>query len=177
VARREIQRANVVQGHGHVMIEGENGQGLFRLRLEFHMKGAAIACRTAGFEALAYVVVRDDRRLLLEVLVAASVIGVVVRVDNKPNWLVGNAFQHGLNLVGQRSVLIVHHHDTVVAQRRPDVSARTFQYVHIAGYFADLPLHLAEVVVLGRDQAAPKERDQSQNRQSKLVHTPSTMTD
>ena len=91
-----------------------------------HVNGPAVARRAAALQALAHVVLRDDRRLLLEICIPAGVIAVIVRVDDEPHRLVGDALQRGLNLVGQRGVLIVDDHDAVVADRRADVSSRAF---------------------------------------------------
>ena len=102
VSGGKIESADVfaVQVHGDIVIEGEDGQGLVRLRAWLHMDGAAVAAAAAALQALADVILRDDGRLLLEVCISAGVVGVIVRVDDETHGLVGDAFQCGLNLVG-----------------------------------------------------------------------------
>ena len=140
------------------MIEGDDGQGFFGLRLGLEVHRASVARGTAALQSLAHVVVGDNRRLLLEVRVPAGVIFVVVGVDDEPHRLIRDAFQRGLNLVSQRGVLVVDDHDAVIAYRSANVAASTLQHINVAGHFRDLHLYFAEVVVLSRGPAAGEQQ-------------------
>ena len=106
-----------------------------------------------AFKALAHVVLRDDRRFLLEECVAAGVVAVIVGVDDEADRLVGNALERSLDLLGQGSVFVVDHDDAVVTHRRADVSARSLQHVDAAGNVGDLDLDLAEILALRKQHA------------------------
>src|SRR5947209_3983600 len=151
MAGGKIKGANVVaiQVDGDVMVEGENGERLLGGRFAIDVHRPAITGARAALQPFADIVVRDNGRLLLEVLVSPSVIGVVVSVDDKADGLVGNAFQSGLNFLCQRGVLIVDHDNSVIANGGADVAAGAFEHVDVSGDFRDLHLHFAEVLVLG----------------------------
>jgi hypothetical protein len=135
------------------MVEGDDGQRFFRLGLGVETDRAAIAGNPAALQSLAYVVVRNDGCLLLEVRIASGVIVVVMRVDDKPHRLVGDAFERGPNFLRQRSVLVVDHHDSVIAYQCADVARVCgFQHVDVASHFGDLHLNFAEVHILCRGQ-------------------------
>ena len=144
------ERADVlaVQVHGHVVIERNDGQRPLSHRLVIHVHATTIARGAAALQPLAHVVLRDDRSLLLEICISARVISVIMRVDDEPHRLVGDALQRRLNLVGQRCVLIIDNHDAVFADGRADVSSRAFQHVNASGHLRDLDLDLAEILVL-----------------------------
>jgi len=91
---------------------------------------------------------------------------VVMRVDDEAHRLVGNAFERLLDSFGQRRVLIVDHHDAVIADRSPDVAARPLEHVDVAGNFRDFDLNFAEVPVLREAQAR---RETSNYRDTKCV--------
>jgi hypothetical protein len=116
VSGRKMQGANVfaVQVHGDIVIEGNDRQRPFGLRLVLDMDRSAVACRAAFLEALPNVVVGDDRSLLLEELVSASVVVVIVRIDDEAHGLVSDAFEGGLNFLGERRVLVIDDDDAVV---------------------------------------------------------------
>ena len=67
---------------------------------------------------------------------------VIMRIDDEPYRLVGNAFQRRANLLGQRRELVVHNDDAVIANRDADVATRALQHVHVAGDFMDLDFEL-----------------------------------
>ena len=98
----EIQSTDVfaVQVNGDVVIEGDDGQRLVGRGFHVHVNGTAVASPTAAFQAFANVFLRNNRSLFLEVGIPAGMIGVIVRVDDKPHRLVGDTFQRSLNLVG-----------------------------------------------------------------------------
>jgi hypothetical protein len=86
--------------------------------------------------------------LLLEKFVSARMVFVVMRVDNEAHRLVGNAFKRLLNSPRQRSVLIIHDHNPVIANRRANVASCPRKHVNISRYFRNFDLHLAEVLIL-----------------------------
>ena len=90
----KMQGANVfaIQVHGDIMIKSDNRQRLFRSGFPLHGNRAEISGHAALLKPLTHIVVRDDRRLLLEKRIPASVISVVVGVDDEPDRLVGNPF-------------------------------------------------------------------------------------
>src|SRR5215470_7053211 len=166
VAAGEVQRADVfaVQVHGDVVIESDDGKRFFRGGFPLHRDRAQIASRAAFLQPLAHIVVRYDRRLLLEVGIAAGVVAVKVRVDDESNGLVGDAFEGGLDFFGQGRILIIDHHDTVLADGSADVSACAFQHVNIPGNLRDFNFDLAEVAILCRgenrhQQTGPDDQD------------------
>ena len=111
---------------------------------------------------------RDDRRLLLKIRVPARMIAVVVRIDDEPHWLVCYALKRGLNLVGQRRVLIVDDNDPVFAHGGANVSACALEHIHIPGYLCDLNLDFAEILILG---GCPAEREEhTGNDQQEFAH-------
>ena len=177
VAGREVQGTDIfaIQVNGDVVIERDDWQGSFGSGLEIHMDRTAVSCAAAGLEALADVVMCDDRRLFLEVFVSAGVIPVIVRVDDEADGLVGDALQRGLNLIGQWSVLIVDDHDTVLADGGADVSASALEHVDVSRDFRDFDLNLAEVFVLrgrtdgGDEQCGEKKREFAHARPSGFV--------
>ncbi len=142
-----------IQMHGHVVIERDDRQRFFGCGLHIHVHRAAIAGGAARFQSLAHIVLRDDRRLLLEIRVPAGVIAVIVRVDDEPHRLVGDAFQRRLNFLGERGVLIVDNHNSIVPDRCANVPSRAFQHVNVAGHLGDLHLDFAEILLLRRSQA------------------------
>jgi hypothetical protein len=89
--------------------------------------------------------VGDDGRLFLEVGVSTDVVTMIVRVNDEPHGLVGDAFQRGLNLFGQRGALVVDEQDVGIAHGGADVSASGFEHVDVAGDFADLDLDFMSV--------------------------------
>jgi hypothetical protein len=122
-----------------------------------------IARWATRLESLAHVILRDDGYLLLEISVAAGVVAVIVRVDDEAHRLFGDAFQCGLNLLRERSILIIHNHNAVVADRRANVPSRALEHVHVAGHFRDLDLHFAEILVLSHSHSRNEEQTSRQN--------------
>src|SRR5271166_6305697 len=105
---------------------------------------------SSTLEPFANVILRNNRRLLLEVCVPTGVVAVIVRIDDEAYGPVSDAFQRGLNSVGQRGVLVVDDHDAVIANRCTDIpGAISLQHVHISANLRDPYLHLAEIFVLG----------------------------
>src|SRR5271165_3498167 len=104
-----MQRADVfsVQMHGDIVIKRDDRQRALRLSLLFHVHRSAGTRLAAFLQSFADVIVRNDGSLLLKKFVPARVVSVVVRVDDKAHWLVGNAFEGYLNFVSKRSVLII----------------------------------------------------------------------
>ena len=74
----------------------------------------------------------DDGRLFLEVGVSTDVVTMIVRVDDEPHGLVGDAFQRGLNPFGQRGALVVNEQDGVITHGGANVSASAFEHVDVA---------------------------------------------
>ena len=95
-----------------------------RLRRPRRRLGAGQAVDRAGREPHPDVVVRhDDDAVLGEVLVPAGVIAVIVRVDQILDRQRRDRLDGGLDLVGERRELAVHHDDAVGADRDRDVAA------------------------------------------------------
>jgi hypothetical protein len=143
-----------VEVDGYIVVEGDDGQRALGLRLGFELHRSVVAGGAAFFEALADVVLGNDGRLLLEELVSTGVVLVVVGIDDEADGLVGDALECGLNLVGERGILVVNHDDAIVTYRSPDVAACALQHVYVAGDFNDLDLDFAEIVILGYCQRA-----------------------
>src|SRR5271166_740825 len=138
-----------VEMHGDIVVEGNDGQGALLSRLCVHGYGTAVACLAATFKALAHVVLSNDGRSFGgKRHVPASVIAVIMGIDDEADGLVGgaDALQSGGNLVSQRSVLVIHDDDAIIADGRRDVSAGALQHVNVAGDFCDLDLYFVEVL-------------------------------
>src|SRR5579862_7471947 len=102
----KIKRPNVfaVQVYGDVVIESEDRQRLVRSRLGLHMHRTAVAQAAAAFQALANVILRDDRCLFLEVCVSSGVVAVVMRVNDAADGFASETIQGALNFTGKRSL-------------------------------------------------------------------------
>src|SRR6516165_924146 len=74
MTRRKVERANIlaIQMYGDIMIKGDDRQRILRrgLRLEFHR--SAIPSRAARLQPLAYIVMRNNRCLLLKIRISAG---------------------------------------------------------------------------------------------------------
>jgi len=173
VAAGEVQSANVVtvEVNRDVMIEGDDGQDIVRGRLELHRHGAFVAAGSTCFQALAHVVLGDDRGLLLEVCIPANVIRMVVRIDDEANGLVGDAFERRLDLVGEGSVLVVDDHNTVITHGRGDIATSAFEHVDVAGNLGDFNLNLAVVLILRESNGGENGKGEG-NRESSQMSTP-----
>jgi hypothetical protein len=79
------------------------------------MHRAAVARGAASLEALADVIVGDDRSLPLEVGISTDVIAMIVRVDDEAYRLVGNPLKCCANLIGERSRLVIDQNNAIVA--------------------------------------------------------------
>src|SRR5437588_2606352 len=161
VASGKVESANVfaIEMHGHIMIEGEDGQRIFRLRLGFELHRSAIARRTALLEPLADIIVRNDGSLFLEVCIPAGVISVIMGIDDESNRLVSDPFQCSLDFLGEWRVLIVHNDNAVLAYRGADVPrVRALQHVDAASDLGDFDLNLGEILLLGPDRDTAKQQ-------------------
>src|SRR5260370_30357086 len=95
---------------GDVVLKGDDGERVLLRWFFFHLDGAAITRGSAGFEALANIVLRNDRGTrVAEGHVSAGVVPVIVRVDDEAHRLVCNLqfFQRGLDFFSQGSELVV----------------------------------------------------------------------
>src|SRR5271165_2549972 len=162
-----------VEVHSDVMVEGNDGQCALLGWLCVHGYGTAVAGFSASFQALANVVLSDDRSAFGgERHIPASVIAVIMGIDDEADGLVGDAdaLQSGGNLVSQRSVLVIHDNDAIIADGRRDVSAGALQHVNVAGDFCDLDLYFVEVLVLRRDQQCSAHEEKEFQQQNSLCH-------
>ena len=132
--------------HGHVLSKVTTGSascgegGVSRLK-SFDELGLA--------HAPADVVVREDRGAgLAEVLVAAGVIDVPVRVDHEAHRLGAQLRERLLDLGRQRRELVVDDDDAVLADRRADVAAGAGEHVDALRQLLRLDDDLAEVLLL-----------------------------
>ena len=121
-------------------------------------------------QALAHVVVGDDRRLGAEGRVAAGVVAVPVGVEHELELAGARALQRGADLVGERRELVVDDEDAVVARRDADVAARALQHVDVAGDLGRLDLHLREVPLLRRGGAGGQRQQQERALYPELAH-------
>src|SRR4030095_9993768 len=111
-----MQRANVlaVKVHRHVVSESDDRQSGFGRRRVIHLYRSAVARGPTAFQTLAYVVLGNHGSTrLTERFVAAAMISVIVRVDDKTHGLVGNSLEGLLYLFDQRRILIVHDYDSI----------------------------------------------------------------
>jgi hypothetical protein len=84
-----------IQMNRQGVVEGQDRQRAFGLGAAREDHGSAVAHRSAGFEPLANVIVRDDWSLLLEVLITVCVVSVVVGINYESNPLVSNLLESG----------------------------------------------------------------------------------
>src|SRR6266850_1335733 len=123
----------------------------------------------AGFmsnfiEPPANVILGDERGAgVVERYVSAGVVSVIVRVDDEAHGLVRNFqfLQRGLDFFRQRSKLVVHNDDAVLAHRSGNVAALAFQHVDIAGNLGRLDLNLGPVRLLLRHGNLPASQRRS----------------
>src|SRR5262249_55204099 len=89
VAVGQVESSNVfaIQMHGGAVVEGDHWQGFFWSRL-----GCIAQNTAASGEALADILVRNDRCFFSELYVAAGVITMKMRVEDELEWLVGDSF-------------------------------------------------------------------------------------
>jgi len=151
---------------GDVVVEGEDRQSVFGGGLVLYGNRTQVSGCTAFFEALADVIVSDDRGLLLKICVAAGVVAVKVRVDDEPHRLIGDALERGLDLLGEWRVLIVDNHDAIFPHRGTDVASGALQHVDTAGNLGHFDLNLAEVLVLSGDKSGQREKARDREQQS-----------
>src|SRR5262249_13856490 len=88
--------------------------------------------RTA-FEALAHVVVSDNRRLGTKRRIRPGVIAVPMSVEHVAQLSFAETLERGADFVGKRRELIVYYKNPVGSDRHSDVSPLAFEHVHIAG--------------------------------------------
>ena len=141
---REVNRANVftIEMHRQRLIERDHWQRFFRRR----RRGGVEDCRfLLGSKSLAHVIMRDDRRFRSKSNVAAGVISVPVSVQNEVQFLIGNTFERGPDLVGEWRKLIVNNQKPIITNRHADISTRAFEHVDVAGNFRGLHLHFGKV--------------------------------
>ena len=93
----------------------------------------------------------DHDAHLAEILVAARVIAVHVRVDEEADAAVGDLLDSCHDLVGERSELRIDHEHAIGSGKHANPSARSFQRVQVAGDFCRLDLRLAEIRRLSGD--------------------------
>src|SRR5262249_39084659 len=111
-----MQNADIlaVQMYCNIVVEGENGKSFLCHGLQFHLDGAEIAEGAAAFQALANIVMGNDRSICLKDRISSCVIEMVVRVDNKAHGFVSNALQRRFDLVRQWGELIIHDNDAIL---------------------------------------------------------------
>jgi hypothetical protein len=135
-----------------------------------HANRSAVSADAAFFQALANVILGNNRSVFLEDGVTAGVIAVIVGVDNEAHRLVGDAFERRLNLIGQGSVLIIHDDDSILPDRGADIAGIvSFQHVDAAGDLGHFHLDFAEVLILGNCEYAYEH-----DRKTNLAHLPSS---
>ena len=94
----------------------------------------------------AQLLARDDGRAhLAEVLVAAGVIAVHVRVHDELDRLRRELLDGGGDLVAQRRELRVDHEDAIGPDQDADGPALTFERVELVGHLGGFDLDLAEI--------------------------------
>jgi hypothetical protein len=100
---------------------------------------------TSG-QTRAELVARENRDAhLRQVLVAAGVIRVDVRVYHETDWTIGDLSDRRDDLLGERRELRVDHQDAVWTGQHADRAALTVERVEVAGDLRRLDLDLAEV--------------------------------
>src|SRR5437879_4141053 len=104
--------------HGYIVVKGDDGERVFRLRFVFKLDCTEISRRAAFLQPFADVVMASYRGLFLEKRIPAGVIKVVVSVNDEPEWFVGDALQSGLNFFCQGSELVVNNDNPILADGR-----------------------------------------------------------
>ena len=98
-------------------------------------------------EAEAQLLARDDRRAhLAEVLVAAGVVAVQVRVHDELDRLRRELLDRGGDLVAQRRELRVDHEDAIGPDQDADGPALAVERVELVGDLVGFDLNLAEIL-------------------------------
>src|SRR5215813_2148746 len=102
----------------------------------------------------------DDRRIKAEYRVAAGVIAVPVRVDDEFELALAQFLKRGLDLVGERRVLIINDQKAVRADRNADVSTRAFKHIDVAGHLGRFHLNFGKILPLGESHAGGEEQSE-----------------
>ena len=87
----------------------------------------------------------NDRAHLGEILVAAGVVRVNVRVDQKSDGAIRDLLDGRGDFLAQGRELSVHHEDAVRPREHANRSALTLERVKIVGQLGGLDLDLAEI--------------------------------
>jgi hypothetical protein len=80
------------------------------------------------------IVARDDWRLV-EVSISICVVVVIVGIDHKSNWFLGNSFERSLKLPAKSCVLIIDKDYPIVSDVCSHVAAFSNQQVNVPGNF------------------------------------------
>jgi hypothetical protein len=96
-------------------------------------------------EPLAYVIVSDDRSFRTELSVAARMVAMPVRVEDKAKLSLVDSFKCSADLVSQGRKLIVNDEYAVCTNRNADISARSHEHVNIAGDLRCLHFDFREI--------------------------------
>src|SRR5690349_1537956 len=112
-----MERAYVlaIQVNRDIVSESDNRKSFLGLRFGLNLHRGQVPGLTAFFQPLADVVLGDDGSVLLKQRVPSGVIAVIMRVDDKPDRLVGDALQGGTNFVGQGGIFVIDNDNAVLA--------------------------------------------------------------
>jgi len=107
------------------IIESHDGQGFLWRRSD------AVAANGPTFlQPFANVIVRNDGGFRSKRRVAPGVIAMKMSIDNKPEGLIGDPLEGLFYLWSERSELVVHNDNPVLADRNANVAARSFEHVN-----------------------------------------------
>ena len=81
-------------------------------------------------QPFANVIVRNYGGFRSKRRVAPGVIAVKMSIDNKPEGLIGDPLEGLFYLWSERSELVVHNDNPVLADRNANVAARSFEHVN-----------------------------------------------
>src|ERR1051326_9097818 len=130
-------------------------------------RGGVEDCRLLfSSQPLTHVIMRNDRRFWAKDNIAAGVIAMPMCIQDKLQFLVGNPFERGPDLIGERRKLIVNNQKSVITNRHADISARAFEHVDVAGNFCCLHLNFGKVSLRLRTRS----KDTQNRQQEKLLH-------
>ena len=135
-----------VEVKSHSVVVGNNGQSLRSGRRDITKPRLG-----PGDEPYANGLMRQDRRGLAEILVAAAVIEMPVSVDQKAHRRGTHGGHRGDDLVGQRGKLIVDQDGAVGPVRNPDVAARAKQHCDAGSQRLGLDFDLRKIRCLRRN--------------------------
>src|SRR4051794_26903196 len=116
---------------GYLVIESQDRECALGLGIGSEGNRSAIPRFPTRFETPANIVVGDDWRLYVEVLISIGVVIMIVGVDHESNWFVGNSFEGALDPPAERCVLIIHKNNPIVSDVGSDVAPFASQQIDV----------------------------------------------